>query len=125
MSGGEKNTRGRRLKEHAVAAVSNRLFLGAGGQVVISGIRNLSAFGVEQIELQSKSKSKFEGFAGETAAKLSRFSPELERCLLLRAAAAAPPLLEVDLLVLLAFLLYDGLIVEDAKIGLGKKVPKI
>ncbi|KZV34006.1 hypothetical protein F511_02779 [Dorcoceras hygrometricum] len=46
MSGGLKNEIGVLLcKEQLVIIL---LFFGAGGQVVISGIRNLSAFGVEQ-----------------------------------------------------------------------------
>ncbi|KAL3529888.1 hypothetical protein ACH5RR_009210 [Cinchona calisaya] len=64
-SGGAKKAIGvRRMDEKLV---STRLFFGAGGQVLISGIRNFSAFGVAQglLEVSNTPKSISSIFNGQ------------------------------------------------------------
>lgn len=84
MSGGWKKAIGVLCKEQLVIIL---LFFGAGGQIFISGIRNLSAFGVEQellLDISTSTtfisseppicKESAAGFTGELARQTADFS---------------------------------------------------
>lgn len=119
MSGGLKNAIGVVCKQQLVIIL---LFFGAGGQVFISGIRNLSAFGVEQellLDISTSTtflssepsicKESAAGFTGELAGETADFfsiSLELWICFLKWVL-----LLAVDFLLLLLLLPQDGSII--------------